>query len=59
MYPDDPFTQAVSRQPMSLKPTPPHEAKNRFLNDKKSDVTRKTLKNYRTSLRQFCDWLDG
>ncbi|TKR28078.1 tyrosine-type recombinase/integrase [Natronomonas salsuginis] len=43
---------------MSLKPTPPHEAKNRFLNDKKPGVTRKTLKNYRTSLRQFCDWLD-
>jgi len=43
---------------MSLKPTPPHKAKNRFLNDEKPGVTRKTLKNYRTCLRQFCDWLD-
>lgn len=44
---------------MSLKPTPPHEAKNRFLKDKQPGVTQKTLKNYRTSLRQFCDWLEG
>ena len=44
---------------MALKPTPPHEAKNRFLKDKKPGVTRKTLKNYRTTLNQFCDWLDG
>jgi site-specific recombinase XerD len=43
---------------MALKPTPPHDAKNRFLNDKKPGVTHKTLKNYRTCLRQFCDWLD-
>jgi integrase len=44
---------------MSLKPTPPHDAKNRYLNDKKPGVTNKTLKNYRTTTRQFCDWLDG
>lgn len=31
---------------------------NRFLKDKKPGVTKKTLKNYRTSLRQFCNWLD-
>ncbi|QIB79070.1 site-specific integrase [Haloferax volcanii] len=43
---------------MSLKTTPPHEAKNRFLKDKNPGVTEKTLKNYRTCLRQFCDWLD-
>ena len=43
---------------MALKATPPHEAKNRFLKDKGPGVTRKTLKNYRTSLRQFCNWLD-
>jgi site-specific recombinase XerD len=43
---------------MSLKPTPPHDAKNRYLNDKKSGVIKKTLKNYRTTTRQFCDWLD-
>ncbi|SEL16741.1 tyrosine-type recombinase/integrase [Haloferax larsenii] len=43
---------------MALKPTPPHEAMNRFLKDKKPGVTHKTLKNYRTTLRQFCDWLD-
>ncbi|WP_226040201.1 site-specific integrase [Natrinema sp. DC36] len=43
---------------MALKPTPPHEAKNRFLKDKQPSVTRKTLKNYRTSIRQFCDWLE-
>lgn len=44
---------------MSLKSTPPHEAKSRFLKDKKPGVTKKTIKNYRTSLRQFCDWLEG
>ncbi|AHG00737.1 hypothetical protein HALLA_05850 [Halostagnicola larsenii XH-48] len=44
---------------MSLKPTPPHDAKNRYLNDKKPGVTKKTFKNYRTMTRQFCDWLDG
>ena len=44
---------------MSPKPTPPHEAKNRFLKDKKPDVTEKTLKNYNICLRQFRDWLDG
>lgn len=44
---------------MSLKPTPPHEAKNRFLKDKQPGVTKKTLKNYRTAIRQFCDWLEG
>ncbi|WEL27341.1 tyrosine-type recombinase/integrase [Haloferax volcanii] len=43
---------------MSLKPTPPHDAKNRYLNDKKPGVTKKTLKNYRTTTRQFCNWLD-
>ena len=31
---------------------------NRFLKDKKPSVTKKTLKNYRTSLRQFCSWLN-
>jgi site-specific recombinase XerD len=41
-----------------MKPTPPHEAKNRFLKDKQPGVTKKTLKNYQTSLRQFCDWLE-
>ena len=50
--------RAVGKQPMTLKPTPPHEAKNRFLKDKQPGVTHKTLKNYRTTLRQFCDWLD-
>jgi integrase len=31
---------------------------NRYLKDKKPSVTKKTLKNYRTSLRQFCNWLN-
>lgn len=44
---------------MSLKPTPPHDAKNRFLKDKRPGVTKKTLKNYRTTLNQFCDWLEN
>lgn len=44
---------------MVLKPTPPHDAKNRFLKDKQPGVTKKALENYRTTLRQFCDWLDG
>lgn len=43
---------------MSLKPTPPHDAMNRFLTDKEPGVTNKTLKNYRTTLRQFCNWLN-
>lgn len=54
------MAQAVlEKVTMSLKPTPPHEAKNRFLKDKKGSVTRKTVKNYRTTLNQFCDWLGG
>ncbi|WP_336037438.1 tyrosine-type recombinase/integrase [Halobacterium yunchengense] len=42
---------------MNLKPTPPADAKNRYLKDKKHSVTRKTLYNYDTTLTQFCEWL--
>ncbi|WP_436910103.1 tyrosine-type recombinase/integrase [Halosimplex marinum] len=43
---------------MPLKQTPPEDAKNRYLKDKKHSVTRKTIYNYDTTLTQFCDWLD-
>jgi integrase len=36
---------------------PPHEAKNRYLKDKSTDVTDSTLSNYRTTLDGFCNWL--
>jgi integrase len=42
---------------MRLKQTPPHEAMNRYLKDKKAEVSDKTIYNYGTTLRQFCDWL--
>jgi site-specific recombinase XerD len=36
---------------------PPHEAVNRYLKDKSTDVTDSTLSNYQTTLNVFCDWL--
>jgi integrase len=39
------------------KPTPPDEAKTRYLNDKRTSVSDKTIYNYRTTLTQFCEWL--
>ncbi|WP_202593752.1 tyrosine-type recombinase/integrase [Halolamina rubra] len=36
---------------------PPHEAMNRYLKDKSTDVTDSTLSNYQTTLNGFCDWL--
>jgi site-specific recombinase XerD len=38
---------------------PPHEAKNRYLKDKSTEVTDSTLSNYQTTLNVFCDWLTG
>ena len=40
-----------------MNQTPPHEAKNRYLKDKSTDVTDSTLSNYKTTLNVFCDWL--
>lgn len=42
---------------MHLKQTPPDEAKNRYLKDKESHVSRKTLANYSTALKMFSGWL--
>jgi len=44
---------------MDLKPTPPTDAKTRFLNKKRSHVTDKTIHNYDATLRQFLDFLDS
>lgn len=41
-----------------MNATPPHDAKNRYLKDKSTDVTNSTLANYKTTLNTFCDWLD-
>ena len=43
---------------MNLKKTPPHEAKNRYLTDRKTELSSKTLYNYKTSIGMFCDWLN-
>lgn len=40
-----------------MNATPPHEAKNRYLKDKSTDVTDFTVSNYKTTLNGFCDWL--
>lgn len=40
-----------------MNATPPHEAKNRYLKDKSTDVTDSTLSNYETTLNVFCEWL--
>ena len=42
---------------MRTKKTPPRDAANRYLTEKKPSVTEKTLYNYTTTLEQFCDWL--
>jgi integrase len=42
-----------------MNATPPHEAMNRYLKDKSTDVTDSTLSNYQTTLNVFCDWLTG
>ena len=43
---------------MEIKPTPPHDAKNRYLKKKRSHVSEKTLKNYTTALKRFLEFLD-
>lgn len=40
-----------------MNATPPHEAKNRYLKDKSTDVTDSTLSNYEITLNVFCKWL--
>lgn len=44
---------------MYLKQTPPSEAKNRYLTDKRPSVTDKTLYNYDTTITLFCEWLEA
>jgi integrase len=43
---------------MKLKATPPHDAKNRYLKDKSSHVSDKTIYNYDTALTRFLEFLD-
>lgn len=43
---------------MELKPTPPHDAKQRYLKKKRSHVSDKTLYNYTTALKRFLEFLD-
>lgn len=43
---------------MELKPTPPRDAMNRYLKEKRAHVTDKTLYNYSTATGQFVDWLE-
>jgi site-specific recombinase XerD len=42
---------------MALKPTPPEDAKTRYLKDRTPEITEKTLYNYETTLRKFTEWL--
>jgi integrase len=43
---------------MELKPTPPHDAKKRYLKKKKSHVSDKTYYNYNTTLKRLLEFLD-
>jgi len=42
---------------MDLKQTPPHDAQQRYLREKGTHVTEKTVYNYASTLDQFTDWL--
>ena len=44
---------------MELKPTPPRDARNRYLNKKQTHVTEKTIYNYDTALKRFIEFLDS
>ncbi|MFC5365546.1 tyrosine-type recombinase/integrase [Salinirubrum litoreum] len=43
---------------MKLKPTPPRDALTRYLRDKRTHVSAKSVANYKSTLQRFCDWLD-
>lgn len=43
---------------MKLKPTPPRDAVQRYLRERKGDITEKTHYNYTTTLNQFLNWCD-
>lgn len=43
---------------MQLKPTPPHDAKARYLKKKQTHVSDKTYYNYDTALKRFLEYLD-
>ncbi|MFC6991833.1 tyrosine-type recombinase/integrase [Haladaptatus sp. GCM10025707] len=42
---------------MSLKPTHPKDAMNRWINDRESELSPKSIYNYSGQLNQFTDWL--
>jgi site-specific recombinase XerD len=42
---------------MELKQTPPRDAEQRYLKEKKAHVSRKTIANYTTALDRFVEWL--
>ncbi|QLG60503.1 tyrosine-type recombinase/integrase [Halorarum salinum] len=42
---------------MELKPTPPRDAKSRYLTRKEAHVSEKTLYNYNTALKRFLEYL--
>ena len=44
---------------MELKPTPPRDARTRYLNKKKTHVTEKTIYNYDTALKRLIEFLDN
>lgn len=43
---------------MELKPTPPHDAKQRYLKKKEAHVSEKTIYNYDTALKRFLEFLN-
>ena len=43
---------------MELKPTPPHDAKQRYLKKKQAHVSDKTYYNYNTALKRLLEFLD-
>lgn len=43
---------------MELKPTPPRDAKSRYLTRKEAHVSEKTRYNYNTALKRFLEYLD-
>jgi integrase len=42
---------------MKLKQTPPRDALTRYLRDKRTHASDKTVANYKSTLERFCDWL--
>lgn len=40
-----------------MNATPPYDAMNRYLKDKRMEVTKSTIANYRSTLKLYCGWL--